>query len=82
MELINKYDMHSIFSNCTSTINIDNNISKWNTSNIISMSWIFSNCILFKVIPDISKWNTNKVVNFAGLFCDCSSLISLPNISK
>jgi hypothetical protein len=28
LELINKYDMYSIFANCTSLINIDNNISK------------------------------------------------------
>lgn len=79
LELINKYDMHSIFANCTSLINIDNNISKWNTSNIISMNWIFSNFILFKVFPDISKFNTNKIVDFAGLFCDCSSLIFFLN---
>ena len=32
LELINIYDIHSIFSNCISLNNIDNNISKWNTS--------------------------------------------------
>ena len=57
-------------------------ISKWNTSNIFFLSFLFYECSFLKELPDISKWNVNNVIGLNFLFFKCSSLISLPDISK
>ncbi|MBO6292125.1 MAG: BspA family leucine-rich repeat surface protein, partial [Selenomonas sp.] len=33
-------------------------ISKWNTKNVQTMSYLFSKCSSLSSLPDISKWNT------------------------
>ena len=57
-------------------------ISSWDTSKVINMSYLFSNCKLLTNIPDISKWDMSNVVNISNLFYNCVNIISLPNISK
>ena len=57
-------------------------ISKWNTSKVTNMSYLFSNCSSLLSLPDISKWNTENVTDMREIFCGCSSLLSLPDISK
>ena len=52
-------------------------ISKWNTKNIIDMSYLFFGCLSLISLPDISKWNTNNVTNMKGIFEGCSSISSL-----
>ena len=56
--------------------------SKWNTSNVIDMHYLFYKCSSLKYLPDISKWNISKVKNISSMFDGCSSLEKLPDISK
>ena len=56
-------------------------LDKWDTKNVIDMSFMFSLCKI-KSLPDISKWDTRNVTTFEGMFFYCSSLSSLPDISK
>jgi len=77
LRLINKLkDVNKIIKN------EELDLSKWNTNNVINMSYLFYNCSSLKSLPDISKWNTNNVKNMSYLFYNCSSLSSLPDISK
>ena len=43
-------------------------ISKWNTSNVIDISSMFSRCEKLSLLPDISKWNTGNVTNMNSMF--------------
>ena len=43
-------------------------ISKWDTSNVKDMSYMFAG---FENIPDISKWNTSNVKNMSHMFAGC-----------
>ena len=60
-------NMNCLFSNCSSLINIDNNISNWHTNNATNINEIFSGCQLYS-LPDISKWNTSKVIKMTKIF--------------
>ena len=57
-------------------------LSKWNTSSLTNMGYLFYNCKSLKALPDISSWNTSNVTNMQSLFHNCESLIKLPDISK
>ena len=57
-------------------------ISKWNTSNITNMSYMFNYCSSLEMLPNISDWNTSNVKYMNGIFRNCTSLSSLPNISQ
>ena len=57
-------------------------ISKWNTNNIIDISYIFLGCKHLLSLPDISKWNTNNVNNMNSMFDGCVKLSSLPIFPK
>ena len=48
-----------MFSYCISLTNLPD-ISKWNTSKITNMNFLFFNCISLSSIPNISKWNISK----------------------
>jgi len=52
--------MDYMFNYCES-ISAFPNISRWDTSNLISLSNIFGNCSSTSSFPDISKWDTSKV---------------------
>ena len=65
--------MSYMFYHCYNNIP---DISKWNTSNVNNMSYMFSFC---KDLPDISKWDTSNVNNMGGMFSFCDNL---PDISK
>lgn len=56
------------------------NVDKWDTSNVIDMSYMFSSTNSLGVL-DLSKWNTSKVTNMSCMFYSASSLSSL-NISN
>ena len=43
-------------------------ISKWNTENIIDMSYLLNGCSSLKSLPDISKWNTKSIREMFLLF--------------
>ena len=54
-------------------------ISKWNTSNISDMSYLFDKCKTLKELTDISKWNFRKDIDISNIFKDC---IKLDNLKK
>ena len=57
-------------------------ISKWNTSNVTDMSYMFYECSSLSFLPDISKWNASNVSDMKFMLHGCSSLSFLPDISK
>ena len=57
-------------------------INNWDTSKVLDMSNLFSNCTLLKTIPDISSWDTSNIKNISNLFYHCINLISIPDISN
>ena len=70
-----------MFYKCSSLLYIDD-ISNWNTTNIIDMSYMFYECSSLKSLPDISKWDTSQVTNMSNMFAKCSSLSNIPDISQ
>ena len=72
--------MSSIFNGCSLKELPD--ISQWNTSNVIDMSYMFNNCNNIVKLPDISKWDTQNVVYMNNMFCGCSNIKELPDISN
>ena len=72
--------MNHLFLNCKCLKLPD--VSKLNTSNVMSMESMFEGCSSLKSIPDISKWDTSKVFSMRNMFKGCSSLNSIPDISK
>ena len=73
--------MQNMFFNCNSLVSLPN-ISKWDTSNVINMSFMFSFCSSLSYLPDIAKWNMVKNKNIQFMFFNCLSLVFLPDISK
>jgi len=47
-------------------------ISSWDTSSVINMSWMFSGATTFNV--DISRWDTSSVADMRGIFADATNL--------
>ena len=76
------YYMGYMFSYCSSLKSLPDDISKFDTKNVIYMFDIFSQCSSLISLPDISKWNTNNIEDMSSMFEECSSLLSLPDISK
>ena len=57
-------------------------ISKWNTTNVTDMSYLFCCCENLESLPDISSWNTSNVKDMSNMISYCRNLESLPDISK
>ena len=57
-------------------------ISKWNTTNVNNMRYMFYFCSSLISLPNISEWNTSKVSNMSGMFSECNSLLNLPDMKK
>ena len=70
-----------MFYECNSLISLPD-LSKWNTSNVNYMNFMFSGCNSLISLPDLSKWNTSNVNDMSEMFCGCNSLISLPDLSN
>ena len=74
-------DMSELFENSDRT-NFDG-IEKWDTSNVTSMSYMFSGAKHFN--NNINDWNVSKVENMSGMFCEAESFnqpLDLWNVSK
>lgn len=56
------------FSSC---INFNQDISMWNTSNIVNMTHMFADCHKFN--RDISTWNVENVEYMDNMFANCIS---------
>jgi surface protein len=57
-------------------------LSSWNISNVISMSFMFNQCYNLQTIGDISNWKFNNLTRIDKSFYDCRELKSLGDISK
>ena len=66
-----KKDMTNMFYNCHS---FNANLSNWNISNIINMSWMFKEASSFN--SDISNWNVSNVISMGYMFLGASSFNS------
>ena len=64
-----------MFYGCISLISLPD-LSKWNTSNVENMSFMFSRCNSLNSLPDLSKWNTSNVNNMSEMFSGDESLKS------
>ena len=58
-------------------------ISKWDTSNVENMSYMFYGySSLREIDKDISKWSTDKVEDISNIFTNYNSLQKVPDISN
>lgn len=62
------------FYNCDSLISIP----QLDTSNVVSMNYMFNNCLSLTTIPPI---DTKKVRSMAGMFSGCKLLTSIPQLN-
>ena len=62
-----------MFQDC---YNFNSDLSKWDVSNVKSMTCMFRGCQTFN--SDLSNWNVNKVTNMGGMFNECESLKQIP----
>ena len=77
-------NMGYMLSGCKELIQLD--LSSFDTSNVIDMSFMFFNNFKLKKIIGIDNFNTKKVINMKFMFCKCKELeyldLSKFNISK
>lgn len=52
------------------------NVSTWDTSSAVDMTFMFQNCTKLRQL-DLSRWNTSKVTNMQSMFSGCSALTEL-----
>ena len=64
--------MEAIFYLCNGLEYLD--LSKWNTSNLRNMKYMFNNCNKLKEIKGINNFITNKVESMEGIFVICNEL--------
>jgi len=63
-------DMSDLFKGMDVTF-FNGDMSKWDVSNVINMSGLFSNAVNFN--GDLSKWNVSKVRNMTNMFYNAQS---------
>jgi len=64
-----------MFYMCSSLKNLD--LSNWNTSNVVYMSYLFCNCYKLENITFGESWNTEKVQEMQSMFSGCFVLTSI-----
>ena len=77
----NKKVIIIIINFCSSLTSLPD-ISKWNTTNVTDMSYMFEGCSSLTSLPDISKWNTTNVSNMSCMFNGCKSSLNIPSKFK
>ena len=60
---------------CGSELITADNITKWNTRNVVSMNGLFQNCSKLTSIP---SFDTSNVIDMSSMFQSCSKLTSVP----
>ena len=65
-------NMKSMFQACFKLEYLD--LSNFNTSNVIDMSYMFNKCNKLKEIKGINKFITDKVINMYAMFQECFEL--------
>ena len=74
-------DCSFMFYDCDRLINID--LTKFDTSNVTNMSYMFSGCgAIVNSTFDISNLNTKNVTDMSYMFAYCKELTSLSDISN
>ena len=73
-------DMSYMFNDCVQLKKVD--LSRINTSKIISMESMFENCKNLVEISDTSLWNVENVKSMKHLFYSCKKLKSIPGIEN
>lgn len=53
-------------------IEFNDELSQWDTSQVTSMSWMFTNALVFN--GNLSLWNTSQVCNMRNMFSGASEL--------
>ena len=69
---ISSIKMKSMFGNCTEFEYLD--LSSFNTSKVIDMSWKFNECHKLKEIKGINNFNTLNVTFMSTMFQNCNNL--------
>ena len=58
-------------------------ISKWDTSQVQYMSYMFYDCGSLESLPEgIKDWKTDNVLHMNNMFENCKKLKKLPDITK
>jgi surface protein len=65
-------NLKNFFENCYHIISLD--LSNFNTSNVINMEYMFSNCNKLKEIKGLNNFKTMNVTNMSGMFQQCENL--------
>ena len=85
----NVTNMSNMFNGCESLNSFPEAIfrkgeNKWDTSQVIYMSYMFANCKTLEYLPndDIESWDTQNVTRINNMFENCSYLKKLPDITK
>lgn len=73
-------DLSYFFRGCLNLENI-NEISNWDTSNVMWLYDVFTNCESLKEI-DLSGWNTSKVIGMINMFNSCKNLEKIVGIGN
>ena len=71
----NVISMYQVFNACHSLTTI-NNLNELQTSNVTTMTYMFSDCTNLTSL-DLSHFNTSNVTNMTSMFSGCKSLTSL-----
>ena len=71
----NIMNLCGFFENCSNIIYLD--LSNFNTSKVIDMSFMFSDCHKLKEIKGINKFNTSNVIKMNSMFQECNELQKL-----
>lgn len=62
---------------CGSELITADNITKWNTRNVVSMNGLFQDCSKLTSIP---SFDTSNVIDMSSMFRSCSKLKSVPDL--
>ena len=65
------------FADCVNLLTAVN-ITKWNTSKVVDMSYMFSGCSKLTTVPE---FDCSAVRNVDGMFYSCSKLTTVPNMN-
>ena len=66
--------MNFMFCDCEKLTSLPD-ISKWDVSNVSSMSKMFENCSSLESFPNLSKWKIKKELQKIDMFKGCNKKI-------
>ena len=68
-----------MFYECNSLLSLPD-ISKWDISKVIDISYMFYNCYSLESFPDLYKWDT-KNIRMIDVFKGCDQIKEIPKIN-